>query len=314
MIFILPATLVMAVPAVFCIPALLTWCAAERVHEVNTRTFTPSLEGALVKCRVQELHTEWGEAAQPQFGVSRPGALVLRSWFEPPAHSRTSYTSLCGVSTGTGMAPRILSGVREFRFKPGHLLSELKMVRIDPLTVQLPESFRPLVEDATPEYLLLRISDFSNLAVPHLKLCFEYAPSPQNVNLYVMGRLQNNVVEVSRTFSHYEYVSYDRYHDLFGWKLVLCGCATVFFTSFVCLGTALFSECIGWRWRARYVMLMSLYSLLLLSSGVLAIASWGDMYNCPHWLPWVTAGVAVVCMVLNFRAAQARLLPTAAGV
>lgn len=306
MMFCLPVTVLVAVPiSALLMAVLLNWSVAERVYEVDTATFSPSLEGCLVKCRLNELHTEAGQAALPRFGLSRPGAIMLRSWYET-GNPRVRYDSLCEISAATGLAPRILSGVREFRFEAHHLGNVLKTVRIDPLSATLPDVLKHQILDATPEYFVLRTADASNLAQSHVRLCFEYAPSPQPVTLCVLGRLVGNVIYVQRVIVQKEYETLDRDHALCGEVLPFIG-LTLFFAAAGCLSAVLYCECAGWRWCARYVMLMVLYTQLLLAA-ILA-GGFAVVNEEPTWLAFVAACVALVCMGLTGRAARSCLLP-----
>ena len=77
--------LVMTLIGAVMVQTLVVWYSNERVYEVSTTKFDPALEGRMVKLHLTELHTEGSSAVDTTFGLSRPGALLVKSNFWVPS-------------------------------------------------------------------------------------------------------------------------------------------------------------------------------------------------------------------------------------
>ncbi len=286
---------------------LVVWYTNERVYEVSAAKFDPALEGRMVKLHLIELHTEGGSAVDTTFGLSRPGALLVKSDFWTPAR-RVNIHALKDVSEGVTLAPRILSGVREMKFKPQMLADSLHLQHIEPMSASLPDALKPLVEDATPEYLKLRTFDTSNLAVPHVFLSFLYAPSPQKVNLYVRGRLINNVVHVDSFLRDGSYADHVRNTSVGIDEFREIGVGALFVCSGAALLTVLLLHLAGRKQRFVRIMACSIYGQLLMASifAALFVALFHEQKGeLSTWVPIaVSAAVAVVCSWLTLRSSR----------
>lgn len=299
--------LVMALIGSVMTSTLVVWYTNERVYEVSTAKFDPALEGRMVKLHLSELHTEGGSAVDTTFGLSRPGALLVKSDFWTP-DKRVNIHALKDVSEGVTLAPRILSGVREMKFKPQMLADSLHLQHIEPMSASLPDALKPLVEDATPEYLKLRTFDTSNLAVPHVFLSFLYAPSPQKVNLYVTGRLINNVVHVDSYLRDNTYADHVRNSSM-----GMSDFRKRAFTAILVCGSAAFLTALSFsiaesKQRRGYIIACSIYAQLLIASffaALYVVIFHEQKGELSTWVPIISsASVAVVCVWLTLRSAK----------
>ena len=273
---------------------LLSWCASERVYEVNTTHFTPSLDGRLVKLHVTELRVEGDGAREPVFGIYRPDALLIES---------VCYSPL-SVNDGSYLAPRILSGVRELKFNDSkYILSSLGSEIIDPSTATLPEELKPLVEEITPRHIVLRAGKIDDDTEILSDLYFSYIPAGQKVDMYVTGRLLGNVVYVDKRLPEEDFVDYTRNHDLSGAYLYGFLLATILVCGAACCLTAIAVAWLRGTWQSRYVMMLMLYAQLLMGSIILAGYSLMKEHDAKVVVP-LSAFVAIACMVLTVRAAR----------
>ena len=276
---------------------LVVWYTNERVYEVSAAKFDPALEGRMVKLHLSELHTEGGSAVDTTFGLSRPGALLVKSDFWTPA-KRVNIHALKDVSEGVTLAPRILSGVREMKFKPQMLADSLHLQHIEPMSASLPQVL----------YLKLRTDDTSNMALPHVFLSFFYAPSPLDVNLYVRGRLINNVVHVDSFLRDGSYADHVRNTSVGIDEFREIGFGALFVCSGAALLTVLLLHLAGRKQRFVRIMACSIYGQLLMASifAALFVALFHEQKGeLSTWVPIaVSAAVAVVCSWLTFRSSR----------
>ena len=170
---------------------------SERVHEVQPFCHQPEYEGKLVKIHVRELHSEGGPAKLSNYGLSCDNVLWVRSDMRPPRpmmKRREDFHCIGSVRECIAAAPKLLSGAYELHFS--HNLMEHmdcgKPICIPPSQVTLPAALADRVAEIRDTHFVMRGNDNATV-----HLSFSYVPSPQRVNLQLLGRQRGNRIEVT---------------------------------------------------------------------------------------------------------------------
>ena len=222
--------------------------------DVNPAVVDPAYEGEKVRLHVTELSTPDAAVTDPVFQLTCPNALYVKSSYEDD-NPRVFYNALKEVRVGTYWAD-VRAGAYRLDFANALPIAPTHIA--DPQSATLPAVLQPLVKEITPTHILLRTDDFSNLALPEVRLQFAYAPSPAKVNFWVVGRQQGGCV-------HVETIECEESDSGMLWLLPICLSGALL--------AALLSFLSGFSFRPWVVVISAFVLQLMVAGGLFGFLS-----------------------------------------
>lgn len=174
------------------------WLSSEPVYEVSPEQVDPTYEGKYVKMRLTELRANGGAIEDKDFGIRRENCLVLcRRYLTPPGKLlHVTYHELDGVREATFPAAEVWAGAYKLRAYH-YFWDDFGGSPVSADEIIIPAKWEQRVVERSAHDITLLTHDPSNLALPHVKLCFWQVPSPWQGERFVVGRQLGNELDLT---------------------------------------------------------------------------------------------------------------------